>query len=130
MTKEEQVLARILKSVSEEDKRWVIMWHRDATKFYELLDPFAESPEIKVDGETYFCRRETRINSFDEEVIYEYEVFKWDKTYKEVPIAPNSDVTYKWKNWVSVVRVTSNKKFTATEMIRKALNESDLGKEN
>lgn len=130
MTREQQALNRILKAHKSHDQEYIKRWYEGYVMFHELRDPIAESPEVKIGEDTYFCRREAFFSTFDGEVNYGYTVCKWDGTYTEKPLVPGSDKTFKFKNWHEIFHSHGAKKVDPKEMIEHALKLIEITKEN
>ena len=108
----------------------------DSEKSYlKSLDHIAKiglelaSPVDEYEHKDYFCRREAIISYYDEEVNYGYTIYKWDGTYNEKPLFPNSDKTFKFKNWVEIFHTHTEKKVSCKEMLETALKAMKLTKE-
>ena len=101
--------------------------------FLELRFPYEESQEIEMDGETYFARRTARFNECSDNensIVYNYYVYKWDKTYFETELPLISDDTLKIKNWQEVFHAMSYEKFPPKDLIYKHIKEGKRNGEN
>lgn len=129
MSSEKKTLERIIKSLSQKDQEQVKKWFDGYNQYLELIDPIEESNEIKIDGQTYFCRREAFVSLHDAKITYGYFVCKWNGTYKDVPLIPNSKKTCKFKNWEEIFHCQSTEKHNPKEMIEHALKILEMTKD-
>ena len=92
-----------------------------AMMFDELANPICESEEIKIGDDIYFCRREAFISELDNQLTYGFSIYKWEKTYNEVPLSPMSKETFKFKNWKEIFHLLSASKIDPAEMLKSVL---------
>lgn len=98
------------------EKQYLKETEHYASMVLDLIDPIDE-----YENKDYFCRREAFISSYDEEINYGYTIYKWDGTYNEKPLFPNSDKTFKFKNWVEIFHTHTEKKVSCKDMLKSAL---------
>lgn len=120
MTKNEQkAYDRILAQLNTRDKLWVIGWFREAQKFRETTNPIKESETIKINGESYFCRRQAFLSAYVDEINYCYVVYKLGKTNTKIPLSNGE--TFKFLNCKEIYNSYTTKKIEPKDMIYKAL---------
>lgn len=108
----------------------------DSEKSYlKSLDHIAKvglelaSPIDEYENKDYFCRREAFISYYDGEVNYGYTIYKWDGTYNEKPLSPNSDKIFKFKNWVEIFHTYTVNKISCKDMLKSTLNLIEMTKD-
>ena len=130
MTHEQKALQRICKNLKPNDKEYVKRWYDGYVMFHALRDPIAESPEVQIDGKTYFCRREAFFSTYDGDINYGYCVYQWTGKYYEKPLVPGSDKTFKFKDWKEIFHSHGVKKVDPKEMIEISLKLIGITKEH
>ncbi len=116
-----QAYETILKKLTETEQEYVKMWYDGYIMFHELRDPIAESKEVKIGKDIYFCRRESYFDTWDGKIMYGYTIYKWDGTYTEKTLIPGGDKTFKFKNWHEIFHGHGTGKENPTKYIQYAL---------